>query len=57
LNEQEYDECLAQMPAAVAAVAHYWAEQPPTAEELADRATRAEDPANPRRRRGGRWVH
>ena len=37
LNEQEYDECLAQMPAAVAAVAHYWIEQPPTVEELAGR--------------------
>jgi uncharacterized protein len=57
LNEQEYDECLAQMPAAVAAVAHYWIEQPPTTEELAGRAAGADDPANARRRRGGRWVH
>jgi uncharacterized protein len=57
LNEQEYDECLAQLPAAVAAVSHYWHEQPPTAEELAGRAAAAEEPANPRRRRGGRWVH
>jgi uncharacterized protein len=57
LSELEYDECLAQLPAAVAAVANYWHEQPPTAEELAGRAAAAEDPANPRRRRGGRWVH
>jgi uncharacterized protein len=57
LSEQEYDECLAQLPAAVSAVAHYWQEQPPTAEELAGRAAAADDPANPRRRRGGRWVH
>jgi uncharacterized protein len=57
LSEQEYDECLAQLPAAIAAVSHYWREQPPTAEELAGRAAAADDPANPRRRRGGRWVH
>jgi len=57
LNEAEYDECLAQLPTAVAAVAHYWREQPPTAEELACHVTTADNPANPRRRRGGRWVH
>jgi uncharacterized protein len=58
LSEQEYDDCLAQMPTAVATVAHYWRELPPTPEELAGRAAPGSDnPANPRRRRGGRWVH
>jgi uncharacterized protein len=57
LSEQEYDECLAQLPSAIAAVAHYWQENPITTEELAGRALTADDPANPRRRRGGRWVH
>ena len=56
LSEQEYDECLAQLPAAVAAVAHYWRELPPTPEELAGRAVAGDD-GNLRRRRGGRWVH
>jgi len=57
LNEQEYDECLAHLPAAVGAVAHYWREQPPTAEELAARAAASAEPGPPRRRRGGQWVH
>lgn len=56
LSEQEYDECLAQLPAAVNAVAHYWREVPPSAEELAGSANVGET-TNPRRRRGGRWVH
>jgi len=56
LSEQEYDECLAQLPSAVTAVAHYWQEHPPTPEELAGRASTAEGSAL-RRRRGGRWVH
>jgi uncharacterized protein len=57
LNEAEYDECLAHLPAAVAAVAHYWREQPPTPEELAARAASAATPGAARRRRGGQWVH
>jgi uncharacterized protein len=57
LSEQEYDECLAQLPSAVGAVAHYWQEHPPTPEELAGRASAGDVPANLRRRRGGRWVH
>jgi uncharacterized protein len=56
LNEQEYDECLAHLPAAVGAVANYWSEQPPTAEELAARADPGVE-AGARRRRGGHWVH
>jgi uncharacterized protein len=55
LSEQEYDECLAQLPGAVSAVAHYWVDAPLTSEELAARDERAAD--NPKRKRGGRWVH
>jgi len=57
LSEQEYDECLAQLPTAVATVANYWQEHPPTAEELAGRASAIENSPGLRRRRGGRWVH
>jgi uncharacterized protein len=55
LSEQEYDDCLNQLPGAVSAVARYWSELPATAEEL---AASVESPADsPRRRRSGRWVH
>jgi len=57
LSETEYDECLAQLPTAVAAVANYWQEHPPTDEELKGRASAVENSPNLRRRRGGRWVH
>jgi uncharacterized protein len=57
LSEQEYDDCLSQLPAAVAAVARYWRESPPTAEELAASTESTAEGAGPRRRRGGRWVH
>ena len=58
LNETEYDECLAHLPAAVAAVANYWREQPPTTEELAARAEPTGDESGPpRKRRGGQWLH
>lgn len=56
LSEQEYDDCIAQLPAAVNAVAHYWRDAPPSDEEIAGSSNEAESP-NPRRRRGGRWVH
>jgi uncharacterized protein len=57
LSEQEYDDCLGQLPVAVGAVARYWRESPPTAEELASASTAGADGDGPRRRRGGRWVH
>jgi uncharacterized protein len=57
LSEQEYDDCLNQLPHAVSAVARYWRESPPTPEELAASAEPAAEGAGPRRRRGGRWVH
>ena len=57
LSEQEYDECLAQLPNAVGNVANYWQEHPPTAGELEGRASAVENSPNLKRRRGGRWVH
>jgi uncharacterized protein len=56
LSEQEYEDCLNQLPGAVASVARYWSELPPTAEELAASSEAASD-GQPRRRRGGRSVH
>ncbi len=57
LSEQEYDECLAQLPHAVSAVAHYWIDSPLTSEELAGQTGSADESSRPRRKRGGRWVH
>jgi uncharacterized protein len=57
LSEQEYDDCLSQLPGAVGAVARYWQESPPTAEEVELAAATGADGDGPRRRRGGRWVH
>lgn len=56
LTEDEYDECLAQLPASVGAVAQYWRELPPTPEELNQPAAEG-DGSNPPRRRGGRSIH
>jgi uncharacterized protein len=55
LTDEEYDECLARIPEAVAAVAEYWREHPMTDDE----SSRGNDggPRQPPRRRGGRWVH
>ena len=57
LSEQEYDDCLSQLPGAVSAVARYWRDSPPSNEELAASTQPSGDNAGPRRRRGGRWVH
>ena len=57
LSEQEYDDCLSQLPGAVSAVARYWRETPPTTEELAASSEATGEANSPRRRRGGRWVH
>jgi uncharacterized protein len=53
LGDDEYDECLAQIPGAVGAVAEYWRSHPLAADE---RPT-DDGSALPPRRRGGRWVH
>jgi uncharacterized protein len=55
LGEDDYDECLAQIPNAVGAIAAYWREHPPTREEQAQHASL--EPQRRPRRRGGRWVH
>lgn len=57
LSEREYDECLSHLPNAVGAVANYWREHPPTAEERARREQAGGTEPNMRRRRAGRWVH
>jgi uncharacterized protein len=57
LSEQEYDDCLAQLPGAINAVAHYWVEAPLTPEELAGKGEESGDPAVLKRKRGGHWVH
>ncbi|MEP6938784.1 MAG: YecA family protein [Rudaea sp.] len=56
LSEQEYDDCLGQLPGAVNAVAHYWVETPLTPEEISTQASEAEEIGG-RRKRGGQWVH
>jgi uncharacterized protein len=56
LTEAEYDECLAQLPMAIEAVALYWSELPPTPDERARRAEPAEAGTAPRKR-GGHWLH
>ncbi|MEP6510513.1 MAG: YecA family protein [Dokdonella sp.] len=55
LGDEDYDECLAQIPAAVGAVADYWREHPLSVDE--QNAPLTEGPQTPPRRRGGRWVH
>lgn len=58
LDDNEYEACLAQIPDAVEAVAHYWRVRPPTERERtagggASSTSFSSVPA----RRGGRWVH
>ncbi|HEY6942753.1 YecA family protein [Dokdonella sp.] len=52
LGDEDYDECLAQIPNAVGAVAEYWRSHPLAADEAPP-----EGGGLPPRRRGGRWVH
>lgn len=55
LDEDDYDDCLAQIPQVVGAVADYWRDHPLTADETASPASGGT--RMPPRRRGGRWVH
>ncbi|GAA0712484.1 YecA family protein [Dokdonella soli] len=55
LGDEDYDECLSQIPGAVAAVAEYWRDHPLSADER--NAPAPEGGAMPPRRRSGRWVH
>ena len=54
LGDEDYDECLAQIPASVGAVAEYWRTHPL---EPGERPVEERGPQLPPRRRGGRWVH
>jgi uncharacterized protein len=60
LSEEEYDDCLAQLPAVLAAVNHYWSEHPTTEAEI-DALNHAnqskQDQTPPPRHRSGHWVH
>jgi uncharacterized protein len=58
LDDNEYEACLAQIPDAVEAVAHYWRVRPPTERErtAGGGASANTFPSLPARR-GGRWVH
>ncbi len=59
LTEDEYDECLSQVPAVLGAVNSYWHEHPATESELAAmlRPDDDKDPPAPPRQRSGHWVH
>ncbi|MBE1162134.1 YecA family protein [Dyella acidiphila] len=60
LSDEEYDDCLAQLPAVLAAVNHYWSQHPATEAEI-DATSLAsqskQEPATPPRQRSGHWVH
>ena len=60
LTDEEYDDCLAQLPAVLVAVNHYWSENPATEAELDALShageAKAEQPTPPRQR-SGHWVH
>ena len=55
LGDDDYEECLAQIPTAVSAVAEYWRDHPLSADER--NAPSPQGERTPPRRRGGRWVH
>ncbi|WP_448103105.1 YecA/YgfB family protein [Luteibacter jiangsuensis] len=58
LTDEEYDECLGQLPGVLNAVGEYWRESPPTEAELqALTRPRTEGEEGPPRQRAGHWVH
>ncbi|WP_243040517.1 YecA family protein [Dyella sedimenti] len=59
LSDDEYDECLAQVPAVLGAVGQYWREHPVTDAEIdaAVRDIEKEPHTPPPRQRSGHWVH
>ncbi|WP_413624843.1 YecA family protein [Luteibacter sp. Lutesp34] len=58
LTDEEYDECLGQLPGVLNAVGDYWRESPPTEAELqALTRPRTEGEEGPPRQRAGHWVH
>jgi uncharacterized protein len=60
LSDEEYDDCLAQLPAVLVAVNHYWYEHPATEAEIdaVNHANEAKkEQPGPPRQRSGHWVH
>ncbi len=58
LRDDEYEACIAQIPQAVNAVAHYWRVHPPSERErTAGGGASSSAFANLPARRGGKWVH
>jgi uncharacterized protein len=61
LGDDEYDDCLAQVPAVLAAVNRYWEAKPVTAAEVEAMVLQlpgdAAAEASPPRQRAGHWVH
>lgn len=61
LNDDEYDECLAQVPVVLHAVNQYWQAKPATEAEVESMVLQQrpsqEDEAAPPRQRSGHWVH
>src|SRR3569833_1056214 len=57
LTDEEYDECLGQLPGLLNAVGDYWRESPPTeAELLALSRPRVDGEVGPPRQRWGHWL-
>ncbi len=59
LTDDEYDECLTQVPTVLGAVNQYWHEHPATEAEIdaAAREPEAKEEHAPPRQRSGHWVH
>ena len=62
LSDDEYDECLAQVPAVLGAVNQYWQAKPATEAEVEAMVLQLpgdknNDDSNPPRQRSGHWVH
>jgi len=58
LTDEEYDECLGQLPDVLNAVGEYWRQNVPTEEELAAMTRpRVDGEEGPPRQRSGHWVH
>jgi len=58
LTDEEYDECLGQLPDVLNAVGEYWRQNAPTEEELAAMTRpRVDGEEGPPRQRSGHWVH
>jgi len=61
LSDDEYDDCLAQIPAVLDAVGQYWQTKPATEGELEAMVQRHSDPevheGSAPRHRSGHWVH